>query len=132
MDGRPQVKPFLQHPSNRVSDKGFAGRLAFMRWLWFRSTQRFRSNKDFAAFIGVSYDLYNKWADSAEPPTVRATGKAFVEGGLKTLGATEGWLLDGVGNAPEPELWKLWTMTKPLPGAPAPGAGGAGRKRKEG
>jgi hypothetical protein len=93
----------------------FATRVSYLRWLRVLETHAFESQKDFAAFAGVNYGLYMKWEDSPEPPTDRGTAKAFLSGGLTRLGATEGWLLDGQGAAPRPELWELWKARGALP-----------------
>lgn len=130
MDDHAFVNTSVKDSYNSVANKGFGGRLDYLRWLWQTATQQFGSNREFAEFTGVNYDLFMKWHDSAESPPVRATAKAFVSGGLAKLGATEDWLIDGKGEPPQPELWELWSRTGRLLGAKPPGDGG--RRRKEG
>jgi hypothetical protein len=87
----------------------FAARLRYLRWLRVLETHVFENHRQFADFAGVNYGLYMKWQDSDSPPDTRATASAFLGGGLRALGASEGWLLDGKDTeVPRPELWELW------------------------
>ncbi len=121
--------PVQQCSTGNMPNKGFADRLAYLRWLWALRTRDFGSGRAFADFAGVGYELYMKWKDRPDAPSDRHTARAFLAGGLASLGAAEGWLLDGEGDAPEPPLWTLWSARRAVKVADLDPPTAKGRKR---
>lgn len=82
----------------------FAVRLAYVRWLNSRGALSPESDSDLAKRAGLGNEWLAKWKKRDDAPNDRTRAGLLVA----ALGADPGWLLDGVGNPPEPELYVAW------------------------
>lgn len=86
---------------------GFAGRLAYVRWLRSRGRVKLETDREFAAAMGVNYPWFAKWKTRTEAPDGRTETGAMAEA-LRPYGVTPDWLFDAKGSPPEPALWTIW------------------------
>lgn len=91
---------------------GFAGRLAYLRWIRSVGRPRQESDREFAKALGVGEKWLAKWKGSEKAPEGR-TEAAAIERALGGL-ALVMWLYDGKGRPPRPELWEAWTSSDGL------------------
>lgn len=90
-----------------MADVGFAGRLAYVRWLRDRGRVKRLTDAEFAAWLGVGQKWLVKWKPLRNPPKGIAEAEK-IDGALRSIGSDRKWLYDGVGNPPEPEEWAPW------------------------
>lgn len=91
--------PFFGHPMN-----GFAGRLAYVRWLRAMGQPTPETDRALAERAGVTEAWLRKWQRSVTAPSDYPRMK-----GLATaLDVALGWLIEQEGPPPEPEAWTLW------------------------
>ena len=88
-----------------MADSGFAERLAYVRWLRDRGRLKPETDGELATATGVTAGWIAKWKGREDSPNDRRMSGQFVSG----LGVDGGWLLDGAGTPPEPELWQAWS-----------------------
>lgn len=88
----------------------FAERLAYVRWLRDRGRQRPESERELAGRADVGYAWLQKWKRSDTAPAERTLTARLVN----ALKVEARWLLDGDGDAPEPERWKEWLAAKTI------------------
>lgn len=86
------------------AEPGFADRLAYVRWLRGIGRQAPESDAEFAERAGLGYEWLKKWMRRDDAPTDRERCAKLVAG----LEVNDGWLLDNIGDAPEPSLWRRW------------------------
>lgn len=96
----------LQKDTTKLT--GFAGRLAYVRWLRARGHRNPESDKELAEATGVGYPWLAKWKSRRDAPDTRSILTTFIRG-LGLTHAQGEWLLDGHGEPPEPALWKEWS-----------------------
>lgn len=86
-------------------DIGFGGRLAYLRWLDSRGRITPKSDREFAAELGVGESWVRKWKVRPDVPERRTEEGAF----QRHFGepATR-WLYEMKGAAPQAPLWPGW------------------------
>lgn len=85
-------------------DAGFAGRLAYLRWLRARGRAAPETDREVAAAAGVGYPWFTKWKSRADAPDSHVIRERFLRG----LHLDSTWIFDGQGEPPEPDLWRRW------------------------
>lgn len=94
---------------------GFAGRLAYLRWLRTVGREGPETDAELAAALGVGVKWLRKWKRRAEAPEGRTEALAIATA-LEAMGVTVGWLYDGKGPTPRPKLWREWLVARELGG----------------
>lgn len=92
-----------------VTPSTFAERLAYARWV--RVVPE--TDQDFAARLGLSKAWVTKWKDRPDAPPGRREATKLAA----ALEVSEGWLMNGEGAPPSPELWPGF-LTKYRAGPP--------------
>lgn len=96
------------HGGVPLSIPGFHERLAYARWLRHLRTGECTTDKEIADATDRSSPWVTKWKVSEEAPADRHAARA-----LSTFfGIEERWLMDGEGEAPEPDLWPRWEAAR--------------------
>lgn len=96
----------------------FSERLAYARWVRQLVSTGAETDSDLATRAGLSYVWLAKWKKRPDAPTERLLCRALA----RYLFVDEEWLLDGIGEAPHPELWSDWLTAFRKPPIEAPKA----------
>jgi hypothetical protein len=90
-----------------VTEIGFAGRLAYVRWLLDRGRVMRLTDAEFAAWLGVGVKWLGKWKARTSAPKGMDEAEA-IEVALGQHGWSRAWLYKGTGGAPVPDQWRGW------------------------
>lgn len=88
---------------------GYADRFAYVIWLRAAGRIDVEDDNDVERGAGVTRQWIQKWRRLNQAPKDRLLTRALVRFLNEPYGwDVEEWLLDGVGEPPEPALWKIW------------------------
>lgn len=86
------------------TDTGFHERVAYVLWLRSRGRVEAITLREVAVGAGLGYEWVRKWLRQSDAPRDREyTRKLCVY-----LAVGPDWLLDRIGEPPEPGLWGVW------------------------
>ncbi len=84
----------------------FGERLEYLRWITYLRQGSPPSWTDIGEGIGYTSEGVSKWRVSEKPPRYEVHRPLADYFELKD--SEPRWLIDGVGEPPEPQLWKVW------------------------
>lgn len=91
-----------------VARDDFSVRFGYVRWLFHLLTGEAPGFAEIGKAIGVTGQAVSGWAKRDTAPTGYASNKALVA----YFGAGEGWLIEGQGKPPRPDLWEVWLAAR--------------------
>jgi hypothetical protein len=94
--------------------EGFAGRVAYLRWLLSRGRIAPLTDKALADWLGVTEKWFGKWKTKRRAPEGRTESLA-IDAALSRLGTSTHWLYDAKEDPPRPELWAVWRESEEMP-----------------
>lgn len=91
-----------------VTPSTFGLRLGYANWLYHLSTGEPLTLAAIAKAVGRTGPAVGSWFARALPPPDYLDGTPLHEPLASTLGVSKEWLINGHGDAPMPDLWKIW------------------------
>lgn len=92
---------------------GFTERFAYVIWLRAAGRPSSETDNEIADGAGVTRQWLQKWRRMNRAPNERIMTRNLVRFLEQPYGwSVEGWLLDGEGIPPRPELWTVWVAAK--------------------